>query len=312
MSQPTSIDLNLFRVFEVIYRTGGLTTAATELHITQPAVSNALSRLRENFDDPLFVRQGRRVVPTPLAHQLAQEISNAVQVLHDSVLKGQDFDPKTSTRRFLIGMRDPFEIALMPTLMAEIQRQAPLLKVHSNYFVRDQMSRLLSAGDLSLVIDISLPTGNDILKCPLVEDVFCVAMRQGHPLSLQPLTLDRYLAARHITVSNSSSGQSLEKFILSSQGINRVIAMQTQHYFAACQIVAESDLILTLSKAVGHWSSQFFPLTIMELPLKLPAIKVAMYWHKSADSDPGHKWLRLHVERLLKAQFKAAHAVVIE
>lgn len=302
MTQPASIDLNLFRVFEVIYRTGGITAAAEELHISQPAVSNALTRLRQSFDDPLFVRHGRKVVPTALAHRLAREITDAVQVLQGSVLKGQDFDPKISTRRFLIGMRTPLETAVMPTLMTEIQRQAPLLEIHSNYFVRDHMSRLLSAGDLSLVIDISHPTGDDILKCILAEDDLCVAMRQGHPLSQNKLTLEHYLGARHITVTNSSSGQTLEKYILSNLGVNRVLAMQTQHYFSACQIVSESDLILTLSRKVARWASRFFPLTIVEPPLRLPNLKVAMYWHKSTDSDPGNIWLREKVEQVLITQ----------
>lgn len=300
------IDLNLFRVFEAIYRTKGLTAAARELHLTQPATSNALRRLRTHFDDPLFVREGRRIVPTPVADSLASDVAGALHVLRDSVLRGQYFDPLSSNRKFVIGMRDPFETALLPSLAEALQTLAPEVQIHSVYFARKELSRQLSSGDLSLVIDVTQPTDSSICTQPLFNDPPCVAVRRGHAFSKNRLSLEQYMSARHVAISSSPSGDTLEDLVLAQQGLVRSVAMRTQHYQAACQAVMKTDLVMTLPRAVGHWLSSLFPLELLNLPIQMSSFKMAMYWHQGVEADEGHTWLRQQVERHLHAEFKAA------
>src|SRR6185437_13791471 len=151
----------LFRVFDAVYRAGSITQAAALLHLTQPAVSNALTRLRAHFDDPLFVRDGRRVVPTPHARDLAGEIARALGTLEDAVKHGRRFDPATSARRFVIGMRDAMESALLPRLARDVQRRWPGLSVQSTRFERGRLARQLAAGELDVAIDLPFASGDD-------------------------------------------------------------------------------------------------------------------------------------------------------
>ncbi len=163
-SAPGPVDLNLFRVFEAVYRAGSITHAARRLHLTQPAVSNALARLRAHFDDPLFAREGRRVVPTPYARGLAGEISRALGSLNDAVRRGHRFDPVTSTRRFVIGMRDATEFALLPRLARDVQSCGPRLSLQSTRFERGRLARQLAAGELDLAVDVPSPLATTFCK----------------------------------------------------------------------------------------------------------------------------------------------------
>ncbi|MDY7231748.1 LysR family transcriptional regulator [Hyalangium rubrum] len=290
------VDLNLFRVFEAVFRSGGITQAATQLHLTQPAVSNALARLRAHFDDPLFVREGRRVVPTPLARSMSEDVTTALRTLQDSVRRGQHFSPATSTRRFTLGMRDVLEFALLPPLVHDLQQLAPHLGVQSAKIERRRLARQLASGELDLAVDVPMTVGEDVHQQVLFQEELCVAMRPGHPLAGRRLTVERWLSARHVVVSARASGPVLEDLAIQHAGVRRDIAVRCQHYYAASHLVATSDHLLTLPRYYGEWFRKHLMLHLVPVPLPMPALEVTLYWHRNTDGDPGHEWLR---ERLL-------------
>lgn len=299
------VDLNLFRVFDTVYRAGSLTQAAAALHLTQPAVSNALARLRAQFDDPLFVRDGRRVVPTPRAKAIAPRVGAALAALRGTLHRSAQFEPAASDRRFIIGMRDLLEFALLPPLLGELQRTAPRAQLHSVRVERRQMARELAAGRLDLVIDIPLPVAEDIHQQPLLRAELCLAMRSGHALAAKPLTIKSWLAAPHVVVSARPSGPVLEDFELQRRGLARQVSVRCQHYYAACHLVATSDLVLVLPRYYGEWFAAHLPLHLAALPIPLPALDVSLYWHRNAESDPANAWLRERILALSALQVPA-------
>ncbi|HET8883678.1 MAG TPA: LysR family transcriptional regulator [Solimonas sp.] len=292
------VDLNLFRVFDAVFRSGSLTQAAAQLHLTQPAISNALARLRVQFDDPLFVRDGRRVAATPRARAAAPEIAAALQVLQRTLAAPQAFDAASSGRRFVLGMRDVIEFALLPRLTQELLAAAPRMQLQSARIERRRLDRELAAGTLDLSIDVPMPAGEDIVQEPLFEEMLCVAMRPDHPLARGRLTVKQWLAARHVAVSSRRAGLVLEDVVLQREGLRRDVALRCQYYYAACHIAATSDLLLVLPRYYGEWFTAHLPLKLARLPLDLPGLQVMMYWHRNAEHDAGHVWLRERVRAL--------------
>lgn len=294
------MDLNLFKVFDAVYRAGSLTEAATDLHITQPAVSNALARLREHFDDPLFVRRGRNIAPTPLADSIAGDISNSLTALQESLHRGQQFDPATSKRRFVLSMGDTTEFVALPELVAQLQQLAPEIRLQSQRLQRDQLGRQLISGEISIAVDIPQALDPSIQQLPLFKDELCVMMRKDHPLQDTVLTLKTYLQAKHISVSSRSRGPVLEDAALNRKGLNRDISLRGQSYYSASHVVANSDLLLTLPRHLARRFEQFLPLHSMATPMKLPALELVMYWHRSASDDTAHQWLRDYIIKIIQ------------
>jgi DNA-binding transcriptional LysR family regulator len=301
-ARSDEVDLNLFRVFDAVCRAGSITRAAEELHLTQPAVSNAIARLRGHFDDPLFVREGRRIVPTPFARGLAGGISGALGSLKDTVRLGYRFDPATSTRRFVFGMRDAIEYALLPSLVRDVSAVGPSIALQSTRFERGRLAQQLGAGGLDLAVDVPFAHGEDLRQEVLVTAELRVAMRQGHPLARGRLTLDRWLSARHVVVSARATGPVLEDLALQQLGRTRDVAVRCQHYYAACEIVASSELVLTLPRYAGGWFRAPVPLHLATLPLPMNTLTMTMYWHRSTDGDPGSAWLRERFRELKRLE----------
>ena len=286
------MDLNLFRVFDAIYRAGSLTEAARDLHLSQPAVSNALSRLREHFDDPLFVRRGRSIAPTPVADTIADDIQSALSLLQDSVHRGQHFEPSASQRRFVLGLGDTMEFLLLPPLIKQLSASAPGLSIHSRRLRRDQLSRHLALGELSLAVDVPQTVDSSIEQRPLRSEPLCVLMRADHPLAAHALTMEGYLQARHIGVSGRREGALFEDIQLQQQGFKRQVQVRGQSYHAACHVVVASSLLLTLPQQLGERYADLLGLALQPLPVLTPTLDMTLYWHRSANADAGHRWLR--------------------
>lgn len=287
-----STDLNLFRVFAAVYRTGSFTRAAAELHVTQPAVSNALARLRKQTGDPLFIRDGRRIVPTPMAKAMAPEVLGALETLHGSIRRVERFDPAASRRKFVIAMRESMEMPLLVPLVREVARLAPGVRMQSVALDRKAIGRQLLAGDVDLAIDVPFAVGGEVRGQPLFEAELCLALRKGHPLLRKPLTFERWLAARHVVVSGRATGPVLEDLALERRGGERDVAVRCQSYYAACHLVATSDLVLVLPRFFGEWFRGRLPLKLAPLPVEAPALQLMLYWSRSNDAVAGHAWLR--------------------
>ncbi len=288
------IDLNLLVAFEAIYREQNLTRAAQKLHVTQPALSHTLGRLRELFGDPLFSRSGRVMVPPAMSRDLIGPVRQALTTLEHGLFPSQAFDPAHSDRRFHVAVREAFEIMWLPPLITSVRQQAPHVQLVSARMTQPaQLETELSAGTIDLALDLPLPVSSAIHHRELgQEGELCVMARRGHPALKQKLTLPRYLAASHILVSSRRRGPGMEDLALRSLGHRRTIAVRCQSYLAAAHVASESDLLLTLPKRLGRALSQNARTTIAKLPIDTPAIGVRMYWHHATDNDPANAWLR--------------------
>ncbi|MBY4895790.1 LysR family transcriptional regulator [Cupriavidus sp. AU9028] len=290
--QLSRIDLNLFVVFDAIYTEGSITAAARQLNLTQPAVSHALGRLRNLFDDPLFERRGQGMAPTPLARSLAGEVRNALQSFARTLQDTPHFDPTATVRRFTIGMRDALESTLLPPLMSRIASVAPQVDLAAVRFDRREMESELLAGTLDTAIDILLPVSPAIHHAPFLSDPMVVLARRDHPLVSRELTLDRYLAAEHVHVSSRRRGAGLEDQALHRMGLTRRVRLRCQHYAAACRVVSCTDLLATLPLRYARIANEAYGNRLLTLPFKVPSLELHLYWHAGGENDGANRWLR--------------------
>ncbi|MFC6439267.1 LysR family transcriptional regulator [Bowmanella sp. JS7-9] len=290
------LDLNLLKVFEVLYQQRNMSAAAQILCISPSAVSHAMRRLRTTLQDDLFVRQGQRMQPTPACERIAPALIAALTRLREVLSQCGEFSLATSTQTFVLAMHDAIEAVLLPALLPLLQSMAPNTRLHSVRVERDNMPKLLASRQLDMAIDVALPLKAPILHRPLSRDKFAVLMRRDHPLATG-LNQQTYLAARHITVSSRASGPALEDIGLLQQGVNRDIHLRCQSYHSARHLVSGSDLLLTLPWLIGqHLQS---PATLLcDLPLSLAPIDSQIYWHQQTDQDPALSWLRAQIEQL--------------
>lgn len=280
------LDLNLLRVFDHVYRERHLGKAAAALHLSQPAVSHALARLRRQIDDPLFRRQGGRLVPSPRAEQLAPRLSESLASLEAILRPERSFDPARELRRVRLAMADEMEPMLLPPLLARLAEAAPEAVLSSVRIERSELKTDLAAGRLDLAVDIAQPV-QGLRHAPLFEDRYCVVASVA-----RRLTAADYRRADHVTVSSRRSGPAMEEFELGRLGIERRVRLRCQSHEAAARAVAATDLLLTLPRTQAEWLRERFGLQILSLPLRLPAVQGHLYWHPSFEDEPVRRWLR--------------------
>lgn len=292
----SKIDLNLFIVFDAIYSEGNLTRAGQIMGITQPAASNALSRLRATFNDPLFIRTAQGMTPTPLAQNIITPIRSALQLLRGSVHDSRIFDPSQANKTFRLSMTDLIEEILLPATFQRLSTLAPNIRIESLLARRRDTGKELAAGHLDFAIDIPLNNDPHLHHTKLLEDRYVWAMRQGHPLAAhKSITLQHYINAQHIHISSRRSGLGPVDLALGKMGYQRNIVLRSQHYLMAHTVLQNTDLTITVPArfAARHG------LHSVELPIAgITPIESHLFWHSSADQDPANRWMR---EQLLSA-----------
>jgi len=298
------IDLNLFTVFEAIYSEGSLTRAAARLNLTQPAISHALGRLRDRLDDPLFVRHGHKMRPTPLAQNLLPEIQAALAQLNQALQHAHGFEPANANKTFTLAMRDVVEARLLPPLVTSLSELGPNISAASVTMDRKNLEAKLASGEWDFAFDVLRPSPASIKQQRIMSDDLVVLKRIGDK-PLAELSQEQYLDAQHIVVSTRPSGPGLVDYSLSALGLKRKVALRCQHYFAACQVVNSSDLWLTMPKGYGQvLAEKFDDIELLPLPFETSSVDVYLYWHASHDNDSSNKWFRQFIQDLTqKASF---------
>lgn len=302
----SSVDLNLFVVFDTIYAEGGITRASRRLNLSQPAVSHALARLRQMFDDPLFTRHGHAMTPTPLARRMIEPIRQSLQGLEVTLSKVDRFDPGNATKRFVVGMRDALESAVLAALMRNIASEAPRIDISVVRTERRDIERELSAGTLDVALDVMLPLPEEIRRQHLGVEWLTIVARRRHPKIRGRPALESYLAQEHIAVSSRRRGLSAEDFELGRHNLRRRVRLRCQNYFAACQAVRDTDLILTMPQGHARILNAHFGNQLLPFPLKVPAFDSYLYWHANAEADPANAWLRQELARTFGESANAA------
>jgi DNA-binding transcriptional LysR family regulator len=288
----SKVDLNLFVVLDTIYAEGGITRAGRRLNLSQPAISHALGRLREMFDDPLFVRHGHAMTPTPLARRLIEPVRQALRSLEVTLARAESFEAATAVKRFTVGMRDAMESVVLAPMMQAIARAAPRIDVSIVRAERRELERELSAGTLDAAIDVGLPLPEDIQRQRLGQEWMTVLARRRHPRVKARLSLEAYLAEQHILVSSRRRGLSAEDFELARHNLTRRVRLRCQNFLAACRTVAETDLLLTMPRRYASLLNAQFGNRLLPFPLQVPAYDTYVYWHANAAGDPANQWLR--------------------
>lgn len=293
----SKVDLNLFTVFDAIYTEANLTRAGQIVGITQPAVSNALSRLRETFNDPLFVRTAQGMVPTPMAQNIIGPVRNALALLRVSVQESRIFNPLQANKTFRISMTDLTEAVILPPLFQRLRRLAPALAIESFPCKRRETTKELAAGRLDFAVDAPLNTDPQVRHVKLMQDRYVCAMRQGHPLADDTLSLERYLGLTHIHISSRRNGLGYVDLALGKMGVQRKIALRSQHYLMASQILQQTDMVMTVPERFARRHQ----LRYLAVPVEVPALETHLYWHESTDQDPANRWMREQIIELCQA-----------
>ena len=284
------MDLNLFRVFEVIYRERSLTRAAAVLHVSQSAVSHALSRLRSHFDDPLFQRAGRGVRPTALALRLAPGILDSLARLQQSLGQLQDFDPLRAQRSFTLNLPEQLEPTILPPLLAQLRPFASGIRLRTASVRWGDLKLELASGRVDMAIEIARPVDGTLHQLQLLEEPLCVVV----PATFSgALTAERYLAAEHIAVASWRRGLSYEDLGLARLGHTRQVVQRCQNYQAASLVVAQgSGCLLTMARQQAELINNSLSNRLLPLPIALPRLGLNLYWHEDAEMDPANQWLR--------------------
>lgn len=285
-------DLNLFVVFEAVYSQGGVTRASETLNLSQPTISHALGRLRDRLDDPLFVRRGHKLVPTPLAQKIISPVRDALKLFERTLGELDGFDPATAEMAFSIGMRSLMESTYLLPLVQLFRECAPKVTIASSPFERRRIETQLASGQLNAVIDVFLPVSGDIRREHLGKGSSVLVARQGHPLIDGHIDLETYMAAEHVIVTSRSKGLAPEDVALSRGGHTRNVSVRCQQINTAMRIVASSDLLLTMSETFARRASIWFDNQILATPFEADGVDTYLYWHSNSDADPASNWFR--------------------
>lgn len=282
------VDLNLFVVFDVIYTERNLTRAAQTLSLSQPAVSNALNRLRRLLGDELFIRQPRGMLPTPMADNIIGQVREALARFNFCLDEGLEFDPLRSEKVFRLSMNDLAEFMVLPPLMEVLQSKAPNMQAQCYYMGRENLAGELASGQLDLAIDVPLVSDPNLCHEPLSEESYVCVVRNDHPGVGDKLTLGQYLALDHLHVSSRRVGGGQVDAALNKLGKRRRIALRVQHSMVAPQVINQTNLAWTVPRSLA----ERYQLKVVPLPFNMARLSWHLYWHKNADNDQGNKWLR--------------------
>ena len=288
--QFEKLDLNLLKVFEALWQHKNMTRVAESLHITPSAVSHAMRRFRDILGDPLFVKEKQSMLPTAACERLAPAILQALGDIRRALGEFAEFNPAHSHQRFVIAMQESLELGVLPILLSKLETQAPNVEVVSTRLHRDTMLADLSNRNLHLVIDIGRAVAAPIAHSLLRRDTYRVLMNKQNPL-VNNLDKRKYLAARHITVSNRAKGASVEEIALQQLGVSRPSLWRCQNYRAAADVVANTQALLTLPGSLAD-SVADESLVSAKLPYGLPALETHLYWHRQHEGEPGLMWFK--------------------
>ena len=298
-----TLDLNLLRVFDEVMQERSLTKAARNLSLTQPAVSNALRRLRETLGDDLLKRSGQGLEPTALALDIWPAVRDALRSLQGALMP-RDFSPATDTSTFVLTMADATAAELVPPLVNMLETQAPGMSMRVRPLTTRDPRRLLEDAEADLALGYfpatlaALTSQAQVGKGVAFEHQrlygghYVCVMRKGHPLAAQPVTLDDYCAARHLLVSFSGRPFGFIDESLALIGRSRRVVLTVNQFFTAGRVVANSNMLTVLPRHFVNVTGIADELVLQDLPFSVPTVHVDAVWHHRLDADPAHRWLR--------------------
>lgn len=294
------LDLNLIPYLVAMDEKRSVSRAARFLGVSQPRVSSALGRLREYFDDPLFIRTARGMQPTPRAEALVPAAREALERIQKGMVETHRFDPQTTTDVFSIALSDVGEIVFLPRLLRAFAELAPRARLRSVSLPPSEIERGIEAGDVDLAVGYFPDLGgNNFFQQRLFTHRFICLMRSAHPLASQKLTLERFTSCGHAVVRAEGRSQEVLENYLERHRIRRRSVLETSHFMSLPFILAKTDLIATVPHAIGYaYVAEHASITLAEPPFKLPRYDLKQHWHRKFNNDPRVTWLRALVSSL--------------
>ncbi|KQO19239.1 LysR family transcriptional regulator [Acidovorax sp. Leaf78] len=293
------IDLNLLRLFDAVYRTRNVSRAAELLDLTQPAASQALTRLRLLIKDPLFVRAGGGVEPTPKADRLADAVRSALGLLEEALNESALFNPLDSHKVFRIHMSDIGEGRFLPDLMVALRREAPGVRLETLPVPRIEIAQRLDSGRIDFAFGF-LPTVKDTQRVQLIKDRYVVLLRAGHPFAARkrsgPALLKDLRQLEFVGVrTHSDTLRILEMLQLQDR-----LRLTTEHFMVLPAIVRATDLAVVMPRNIARTFAADGGYTLIEPAFPLRDFTVSLHWSRRFESDPGNQWMRGLIEKLFR------------
>jgi DNA-binding transcriptional LysR family regulator len=286
------IDLNLLVIFNQLLTERKVSKVAENLGLGQPAVSNALARLRKLFGDELFLRTSSGMQPTPFADQLAESIGYALGMIHGAINVKNSFDPATSKRSFSIGMTDIGEIYFLPLLMEKIQKVAPAVSISTIRNTTINLKDSMEAGHIDLAIGLLPQLKAGFFQQRLFTQQYVCMFRQGHPLDKKKILPSDFFAADHVAIVSAGTGHGIVDEILDKNSPQRKVKLTVPHFVAVGHILQSTDLVATVPERLAEKMIKPFNLKYVAHPIKLPQIAINLFWHAKYHKDPANQWLR--------------------
>lgn len=292
MADLGNLDLNLLRVFDAVARERHVTRAAARLHLSQPAVSNALARLRHALGDELFLRRPGGVEPTALALTLAGPVAEALDRIAETLAVQAPFDPATTDRVFSIALSEYAEAVLAPPLLERLARDAPGAMLAIRHADRENWEALLEGGGAVLAVGMLPEPPALYTRLRLLPEGFHTLMRPGHPLAEGALTLERFAAVPHILHSPNGSRDGALDVVMAEAGQPRRLGAVVAHLAAVPEILLRTDMIITLSARLAAQLAGAYGLVSREPPVTVRHLRLSLVFHRRFEADAGHAWLR--------------------
>jgi DNA-binding transcriptional LysR family regulator len=292
-----SIDLNLLVVFEALMEERNVTRAARRVGLSQPAMSNALTRLRRTFDDALLVRTPSGMKPTAAAQSLIEPVRLALAQLRAAIEERPAFDPAASRRAFRFLASDYVEVILIAPLAKKLRREAPLSSIRvyrsANVFQPPSPASLADSFDIAAGFFPDALSLDALVRSQVLfeEDNVCIASRD-HPSIRGKISIRQYAAASHAAVFYKTEGPGVIDTLLAQKGLARRVVVQSPHFCGVPFLVSGSDLIATVPRRLAERFARPLGLQVLAVPFAMPPFRLSLLWHQRIDADPAHAWMR--------------------
>ncbi len=298
------LDLNLLAALDALLEEGSVAGAAERLHVTAPAMSRSLGRIRRTTGDQILVRTGRTMTPTPYALAVREQVHDLVRQARSVLAPNRELDLATLERTFTLRWHDALVALSGPRLLAVVREQAPGVRLR---FIAESSIDTpgLRRGEIDLAADADPPNAPEIRADRIAQTQHVIAVRHGHPLTeVETLTPERYAAAEHITVSRRGRLSNLLDDALARLDLTRHVVASAPTERAALEFVRDSELVVTTPQSTARAGAADLGLALLALPLQLAPAAVYLSWHQRYDTDPAHIWLREHARTALTSAMR--------
>jgi DNA-binding transcriptional LysR family regulator len=296
--QLSAVDTNLFVVLRALLQTRSVTQAARALGLSPSATSHALGRLRATLGDPLFVRAGRRLLPTPRALALESALTGALDALEAALVPPIPVEPRRLARAFRIETTDHVQFVLLRALDARLRREAPSVDVYLRSLAPETFDRMRH-GAIDLAIGVYPTIDADLEQEHLFDDHLVALVRRGHPALRGRMTLARFAKLTHLLVAPNGTPTGLVDRLLLEHGLSRRVARTSSTFLDMAYLTAETDYVISLPSSLARPLLRQLGLATLRMPLTLPSFSHSMVWHRRTTDDPAHTWFRKLVKLAL-------------